>query len=108
MRGRDQISHGLALLDGVDVFPSEANFVLFRVEHASALWRDLLHNHSVLVRDFSRTPGLEDCLRVTIGSEEENRRFLEAMADVLSSRRTSKIMGSSVEREHARNGEAGE
>ena len=33
----------------------------------SALWRDLLHSHSVLVRDFSRTPGLEDCLRVTVG-----------------------------------------
>ncbi len=108
MRGRDQITHGLSLLSGVEVFPSEANFVLFRLEHASALWRDLLHNHSVLVRDFSRTPGLEDCLRVTVGSERENGRFLEGVAAVLSSRRTSRIIGSSVAREHARNGEAEE
>ena len=43
--------------------------MLFRVEHAAALWRDLLHNHSVLIRDFSRAPGLEDCLRVTVGRE---------------------------------------
>jgi len=107
MRGRDQIMHGLSLLDGVEVFPSEANFVLFRVEHAAALWRDLLHGHSVLVRDFTRTPGLEDCLRVTVGSEEQNRRFLEAVAEVLSSRRTSQILGSSVAREHAQNGEVG-
>ena len=108
MRGRDQITHGLSLLDGVTAFPSEANFVLFRVEHASALWRDLLHNHSVLVRDFSRTPGLVDCLRVTVGTESENRRFLEGVADVLSAWRTSQIRGSSVEREHARNGRAEE
>jgi histidinol-phosphate aminotransferase len=107
MRGRDQIMHGLSLLPGVEVFPSEANFVLFRVEHASALWRDLLHGHSVLIRDFSRTPGLEDCLRVTVGTEEQNKRFLEAVAEVLSARRASSIIGNSVAREHARNGGAG-
>lgn len=86
MRGRDQLMHGLSMFDDVTVYPSEANFVLLRVAHASALWRDLLHNHSVLVRDFSRTPGLEDCLRVTVGTEEENGRFLEAMRDCLSHR----------------------
>lgn len=101
MRGRDQIMHGLEMLNGVEVFPSEANFVLFRVAHASAMWRDLLHRHSVLVRDLTRTPGLEDCLRVTVGSEEEIRRFLDGVAEVLSARRTADIIGSSVEREHA-------
>lgn len=107
MRGRDQIMHGLEMLNGVEVFPSEANFVLFRVAHASAMWRDLLHRHSVLVRDLTRTPGLEDCLRVTVGSEEEIRRFLDGVAEVLSARRTADIIGSSVEREHA-NGRKGE
>lgn len=107
MRGRDQIAHGLSLMDGVEVFPSEANFVLFKVEHASALWRDLLHGHSVLIRDFSRTPGLEDCLRVTVGTEQQNTRFLEAVAEVLSSRRASQIIGSSVARGHAENGGVG-
>jgi histidinol-phosphate aminotransferase len=86
VRNRDQIARALAALPGVTVFPSEANFVLFRVEYGAGLWRDLLHNHSVLVRDVSRSAGLEDCLRVTIGTEEENRRFLDAMADCLAHR----------------------
>lgn len=92
VRGRDSVLHGLSMLPEVTVFPSEANFVLFRVEHAAALWRDLLHNHSVLVRDFSRAPGLEDCLRVSIGTDEENRRFLSAMEDCLAHRRASDIL----------------
>jgi histidinol-phosphate aminotransferase len=92
VRGRDTVLHGLAMLEGIEVFPSEANFVLFRVEHAAALWRDLLHNHSVLVRDFSRSPGLADCLRVTIGSEKENQRFLEAMTDCLAHRSANGIL----------------
>jgi histidinol-phosphate aminotransferase len=92
VRGRDQLMHGLTAMPEVTVFPSEANFILFRVEHAGALWRDLLHNHSVLVRDFSRAPGLHDCLRVSVGSDEENRRFLEAMEDCLAHRRASDIL----------------
>lgn len=105
MRERDRLMHGLDEMDGVQVFPSEANFVLFRVEHAGSLWRDLLHSHSVLVRDFSRAPGLEDCLRVTVGSTEENTRFLEAMRDILTQRRQSQIMTNGA---HARHGSAGE
>ena len=92
VRGRDQVMHGLSMLPEVTVYPSEANFVLFHVEHGAALWRDLLHNHSVLVRDFSRAPGLEDCLRVTIGADDENRRFLAAMEDCIGHRRASDIL----------------
>ncbi len=93
IRGRDQIIHGLRLIHGVEVFESEANFVLFRVEHASAVWRDLLHGHSVLVRDFSRSAGLEDCLRVTVGTPDENRHFLEALEEIMASRRAAAHFG---------------
>lgn len=89
VNGRDRLTKELGALEGVEVFPSEANFVLFRVEHAAALWRDMLHNHSVLIRDFSRARGLENCLRVTVGTEEENRRFMAAMTDCLKQRRAS-------------------
>ena len=92
IRGRDQIMHGLSMLRDVEVFPTEANFVLFRVEHAAALWRDLLHTHSVLIRDFSRGEGLEDCLRVTVGTDEENRLFLAAVEDCLGRRRANEIL----------------
>jgi histidinol-phosphate aminotransferase len=101
MRERDRLLHGLSDFDEVQVFPSEANFVMFRVEHAGALWRDLLHNHSVLIRDLSRAPGLEDCLRVTVGSAEENVRFLEAMGDALAHRRESELLTTGAEKAHA-------
>lgn len=93
LRNRDVLIHGLSEIPGVEVFPSEANFVLFRVEHASSVWRDLLKEHSVLVRDFSRTPGLEDCLRVSVGTEEEVRRFVAAMESIMSRRRAAAHFG---------------
>ncbi len=93
LRHRDMLIHGLSALPEVTVFPSEANFVLFKVPHASAVWRDLLHEHSVLVRDFSRAPGLEDCLRVSVGTEEEVGRFLKGMDEILSRRHASEHFG---------------
>lgn len=93
MRNRDRLVHGLAEMSEVAVFPSEANFVLLRVDQAAAIWRDLLHEHSILVRDLSRTPGLEDCLRVTVGTEEEVDRFLQAMDEILASKRASRHFG---------------
>jgi histidinol-phosphate aminotransferase len=93
IRQRDVLWHGLAALEGVEVFPSEANFVLFRVAHASAVWRDLLHGHGVLVRDLSRTSLLEDCLRVSVGTPEENLRFLAGMDEILAARRAAGLFG---------------
>ena len=88
-------------MDGVEAFPSEANFILLRVANASAVWRDLLHEHSVLIRDLSRGEGLTDCLRVTVGTEAENARFLSGLADVLG--RGQAAEGAA---ERARRGEA--
>jgi histidinol-phosphate aminotransferase len=93
IRQRDVVEHGLGQLRGVEVFHSEANFVLFRVPQAAAVWRDLLRSHDVLVRDLSRVAGLDDCLRVSIGSAEENRRFLVAMEEISAARRESEIFG---------------
>ncbi|HUV17244.1 MAG TPA: histidinol-phosphate transaminase [Ilumatobacteraceae bacterium] len=75
----------------LDVFPSGANFVLFRVRpgaHPGALggrdvWQGLV-DRSVLIRDCSSWPRLDDCLRVTIGTPDENTEFLTALADVLA------------------------
>ena len=86
IRHRDSVQKALARLPGVTAFPSEANFVLFRVAHAGAVWRDLLHTYDILVRDLSRAAGLEDCLRVSIGSEQENGRFLAAMTELVTTR----------------------
>ena len=68
----------------VTVWPSEANFVLFRPETVPGhrVWEELLQR-SILVRDFSSTEGLAGCLRVTIGTEMEDDRFLVALREVL-------------------------
>ena len=65
----------------VETWPSDANFILFRPTHraAAAVWEDLLAE-SVLVRDCSTWPGLDECLRVTVGTPPENDRFLAALA----------------------------
>lgn len=77
------------------VYPSEANFVLVRFDESVAgmpLARDvherLARECSVLVRDFSRTPGLEGCLRITVGTVDENRRLMDALYRVLGCTRT--------------------
>jgi histidinol-phosphate aminotransferase len=74
-----------ALVDlGTTTWPSQANFVLFRPDgrKGSEVWQGLV-DRSVLVRDTSSWSRLENCLRVTVGTPEENSRFLEALAEVL-------------------------
>ena len=96
LRQRDVVEHGLGQLPGVKCFGSEANFVLFKVDRAGAVWRDLLHSYGVLIRDLSREPGLEDCLRVSIGSMEDNKRFLLAMTELMAARRESDMFGTTA------------
>jgi histidinol-phosphate aminotransferase len=80
-RQRDRILEALAGLEGIEVFPSDANFVLFRpTRPAAEVWQGLL-DRGVLVRDMSEVvPG---CLRVTAGTPEEVGRFLGALREVL-------------------------
>lgn len=81
---RERVSRALADLP-LTVFPSGANFVLFRPigKSGRAVWQELL-DRSVLVRDCSGWPRLADCLRVTIGTPEENDFFLTALTEALS------------------------
>lgn len=80
---RARIAAALAALPGVRrVWPSDANFLVFRVDGAGAVWRRLA-DAGVLIRDVSHYLGLSDVLRVSIGLPEENDRFLAALADAL-------------------------
>jgi histidinol-phosphate aminotransferase len=69
----------------VETWPSQANFVLFRPQTRTGteVWQALV-DRSVLVRDTSSWPGLGGCLRVTVGTPEENDRFLAALTEVLT------------------------
>lgn len=81
---RERVYRQLKRMDGVEAFPSESNFILLRMADASAVWSGLL-SCGVLVRDFSRTRYLENCLRVSIGTPQENDRFLEVLGDIVAS-----------------------
>jgi len=67
----------------LDVWDSQANFILFRPRSIDAvsLWRALV-DRSVLIRDCSSWRSLDGCLRVTIGTAEENDRFLKALKEI--------------------------
>jgi histidinol-phosphate aminotransferase len=69
----------------VELWRSDANFVLFRPKGRPGreVWQGLL-DRSVLVRDCSSWPGLDDCLRVTVGTRAEDDHFLSALTEVLS------------------------
>jgi histidinol-phosphate aminotransferase len=76
---RSRMERELAGMPGIQsVLPSQANFVLFRCEHAPEVCRKLLERQ-IVVRDRSRLPGLENCIRVSVGTPEENSVFLEAL-----------------------------
>jgi histidinol-phosphate aminotransferase len=84
---RDRLEAELAAIPGVQAFPSEANFVLFRVDspardHRSVFAR-LLEEHGILVRDVSGYPMLQGCLRVNAGTPEETGAFLDALRAVM-------------------------
>ncbi|HVA76213.1 MAG TPA: histidinol-phosphate transaminase [Acidimicrobiales bacterium] len=83
VRERQRVVAALERL-GVTTWPSQSNFVLLRPERrkGSEVWQGLLQR-SVLVRDTSSWPGLEGCLRVTIGTPAENDAFLSALQEVL-------------------------
>ena len=68
----------------VDSWPSDANFILFRPRDRDAgeVWRSLLAR-SILIRNCASWDGLRGCLRVTIGTPEENDRFLHALKESL-------------------------
>jgi histidinol-phosphate aminotransferase len=77
---RAQLGPALASLPGVKVYPSEANFFLLAVPDAPKAF-EALKRQGVLVKNLH--PGLENCLRVTVGTPDENRILLAAMKEAL-------------------------
>lgn len=77
------VAQRLAELPSILVYPSDTNFFLIRTKHPAGLVMDALLNEGVLVRDVSSYPMLERCLRVNVGTEDENEKFLTTFEQVL-------------------------
>jgi len=71
---------------GIEYWPSQSNFVLFRPTgvdlDGNAIWQRLV-DQGVLVRNCASWPRLDGCLRVTVGSDDENAAFLAALGAIL-------------------------
>ena len=80
---RKRITQELSGLPGVVVHASEANFILIQVEHANRIWQRLYDENGILLRDFSSAPYLTDCLRVSVGTPNENDEFLKSFTAIL-------------------------
>jgi histidinol-phosphate aminotransferase len=78
---RERLAARLAATEGVEVFPSSANFLLVRTGCYDLFERLLARG--VLVRDVADQPRLQRCVRVTVGTAEENDAFLSALEDSL-------------------------
>ena len=78
---RQRIYQALQALEGVSVYPSATNFLLFRVPDAAAFYQGLLQQ-GVLIRRQDHLPGLHGCLRVSVGTPEENQAFIDAAQQV--------------------------
>lgn len=84
---RDRVQREMGEIPGLRVFPTAANFILFRVEAPGtthgAVFDRLLADYGVLVRDVSKYPMLERCLRVNAGTPEENDVFLDGLRTLM-------------------------
>ena len=81
---RAKLAQAVAALPGAEVFPSAGNFLLVRVPDASATFETLLTSR-VLIKNVSKMhPLLANCVRLTVGSPEENAQMLAALKLVLN------------------------
>ncbi len=81
---RERLGEELRSIPGIHVFPTAANFFLFGLSTSPQAVFDHLYRQGVLIRDVSSYPMLSNCLRVTVGTREENDRFLAALRESLT------------------------
>jgi histidinol-phosphate aminotransferase len=86
IRGREYLFSGLLKIKGIKPYPSEANFILFGVDdttcglNAEEVFNRLIEQ-DILVRNLISQ--IKGCLRVTVGTENENEVFLEALREIV-------------------------
>jgi histidinol-phosphate aminotransferase len=79
---RERLYAGLSKINWLEPYPSQANFILIRVLHRSAIdVQNLLLESGIIVRHFDK-PGLDDHIRVTVGKPEENETLLDKLVEV--------------------------
>ncbi len=79
---RNELADSIRRLSSViNVYPSEANFLLVKIKGARRIYEDLI-KEGIVVRDRSSAPGCTDCLRITVGTKEENKKLLDTLSHI--------------------------
>src|ERR1035437_1025163 len=69
------------------LFPSDTNYILIKIKDASSIQK-LLAEAGIIIRDRSSQPGLENCLRITVGTHEQNKQLLGLLHNVLNKKKS--------------------
>jgi histidinol-phosphate aminotransferase len=80
--GRKHLERELQMLN-IPFWPSRANFVLMQLGDIHSEFVTRMRQRGILVRDRSRDPGCQGCVRITLGAAEQNERLLCTMREVL-------------------------
>jgi histidinol-phosphate aminotransferase len=83
---RKWLMKNLAQIDGVTPYPSDTNFILFKITKkslTSTIVKQSLEDRNVLVKDRGHLPLLKNCIRVTVGTRNMNETFLSALKETL-------------------------
>jgi len=81
---RKRLYNNLARLEGIVAYPSETNFILFRTAVDASHVHRKLKQAGILIKNLSKAGPLKNCLRVTIGTPEENKEFLQKLKGILA------------------------
>jgi histidinol-phosphate aminotransferase len=69
------------------VFPSDANFILIKIKDASSNQK-LLADEGIIIRDRSSQPLLDNCLRITVGTHEQNKQLIDSLTIILNKQKS--------------------
>ncbi len=83
LKEREKLASNLTNL-GFKVFPSEANFLLVNYPNASEIAKTLVINYGIIIRDFGSKPLLKDCIRISVGTPEQNILLIKSIKKILS------------------------
>lgn len=81
---REKLFSSLNKFSSIKVIPSATNFFCVKTEDSKFVFNELVNN-GILVRDVSSYPMLSNCLRISIGKEEENNKLIESLSKIFNS-----------------------
>jgi histidinol-phosphate aminotransferase len=81
---RERLYNGLSQMNGITVYPSETNFILLRTATDATDIYNKLKQAGILIKNLNKPGPLKNCLRVTVGTPEENEEFIKTLKSILA------------------------